>query len=233
MAGFNASLPASGPKTGGEPVWVRKEADKLTQAVLDGKLLYQIDAISHHRERHTRQTMQGMIERCISDDPMERQSAASEFTDMDVMQEEIENAILDNAEAIVKWRANPGGQHTMAFLSEPQREPVGHGIRYRLGNLEHAQAFQTSVVLGIDRKNPNGFRMITVYPYINTETAKATGMDISKELHKCPSYRNAPVDRRRRLDRAASVRTGPRDRPLPRMEGVPAGTERQHSTRYG
>lgn len=236
MTGFNAALPATGPKTSpGQktPIWVRREADELTEQVLDGKLLSRIDAISHHKERHTKQGIRDMIERCISDDPMVRQSAASEFTDMGIMQEEMENAILDNAEAIVKWRADPNGEYTRAFLSEPQKDPVGHGIRYRLGSLEHAQAHQTSVVLSIDRKNPYGFRLTTVYPYINTDTAKATGRDISKELHECPSYQSAPADRQRRLDRAAGIQTRPPARPLPRTDGISTEPERQHATRYG
>lgn len=198
-----------------KPRWVQREADELTDAVFNGKLLPQIDFLSHHEERHTKQPITDMIERCISKDMRQRVSAASEFNDKETMQAELEDAILDNAEEIVKWRANPNGEYTKAFLSEPKDEPVGHGVRFRLGNLEHAETSQTAVVLSIDRKNPHGFRLTTLYPYINTDTAQTTGKDITQELHEAPSYKDAAPERKQMLDRAAAIETQPSERKTP------------------
>lgn len=188
-----------------KPKWVEREADELTQSIFDEKTLDEIDFDSHHEERHVSQSITSMIERCISNDMRNRVDATSEFYNPEAVRTELEDAILDNAEDIVRWRADPQGKEKQVFLTEPKDEPVGHGVRYWMGSLEHAEANQTAIVLAIDRKNPHGFRLVTMYPYIKTNDATPTGMDITKQLHEAPSYQSASEKRKERLDRAAAI----------------------------
>lgn len=196
-----------------ETPWFKRASDEMMDSFFSEKTLEKISVAEHYTARHTKQTDAQMINRVIGD-KFDRKYATAAFTDIqsqDDLNEKIANFLMDHCEALTAF-THQSKSKKLVIEEIPKDHPVGEGIRYNNGRLEHVKCYAQTMVVEKDRFNPyndRGFKIATFFPDAGREAVQ-DNKDLHAALIQSPKYQNAKSEEKERL--LHSIGEKPRER---------------------
>lgn len=174
---------------------IKTQADKISQSVIDGSILYkttnsQTHFGSQHVGRNEVDRMERVLNNVSNDSTFESEETAEDF---------IQEALLYKAKDIATWCETETQENTKAFKvyfnENDGYDAVGTGFTYNIKN-NTIKEHKTNALTLVLRKDPNsnlGFNILTAYPDMFDPNIKPTNKDLRPIIRQTKNYKQSDI----------------------------------------
>lgn len=181
---------------------INRLEDRLMEKLFNEKIINDIIDINHINTMHKKSnnTNTTLIERTINTTEITKNASVFTIDIRDV----IETSLMDEVPTIIEWLIKP--ENNVLNLTVKQEETsIGHGIEYHANTIKEYTTQDITLILIKDDRTDTGFRCITAYPDITSEstTRTPTNRNLIPDLIQTRTFKNAETKTRKQLIQAA------------------------------